>query len=70
MTQIISVMRYRAQISRVRRDWHNSVMHHFYHLKLEAETLKIIIIINFLPFFLVPRTLISSDQIIIGYLLM
>ena len=55
-------------------------MHHFYHLKLEAETLKIIIIINFiiiiiiiinfLPFFLVPRTLISLDQIIIGYLLM
>ena len=51
-------------------------MQHFYHLKLEAETLKIIIIIiiiiiiNFLPFFLVPRTLISLDQIIIGYLSM
>ena len=40
-----------------------------YHLKQEAETLKINSYdANFLPFFLVPRPLISSDQIIIGYL--
>ena len=34
-----------------------------YHLKLEAETFKIDIYdTNFLPFFLFPRPLISSDQ--------
>ena len=34
-----------------------------YHLKIEAETFKIDIYdTNFLPFFLFPRPLISSDQ--------
>ena len=43
-----------------------------YHLKLEAETFKIDMYdTNFLlPFFLVPRPPISSDQMLIGYLLM
>ena len=43
-----------------------------YHLKLEAETFKIDMYdTNFLlPFSLVPRPLISSDQMLIGYLLM
>ena len=42
-----------------------------YHLKLEAETFKIHIYdTNFLPFFLFPRPLISSGQMLIGYLLM
>ena len=42
-----------------------------YRLKLEAEAFKIDICdTNFLPFSLVPRPLISSDQMLIGYLLM
>ena len=85
-SQIISVMRDRAQINRVIR--HSSVMRDFttitqrviflwnfrdgwYHLKLEAETLKIQSYgTNFLPFFLVSRPLISSDQMIKACLLM
>ena len=48
-----------------------SMMVNDYHLKLEAETFKIDIYdTNFLPFFLFPRPLISSDQMLIGYLLM